>query len=189
MFRIPRGATGPQGERGVPGPEGPPGERGEQGPAGEKGLKGDPGPEGPRGETGGPGPSGLPAINTVAYFTAVSATMQDDPYFNADLSYPTNQENIKLDISYNSIKLKRGYYVMSYGTNVNASGSVNGKIWLEIDSQKQDVTEKEGASQGKYFLGGDFFYRVTAEEATLDFKVTNDSSVRFSNTYILIRQI
>ncbi len=195
VFRIPRGATGPAGEKGLrgePGPEGPRGEKGEpgpQGPAGEKGLKGDPGPEGPRGEEGPAGPSGQPAINRVAYLTAVAATLQNEPYFNLDLSYPTSQSDISLDNAQNSIKLKRGYYIISYGTNVEATGSVNGKIWLEIDNSQQDVTVKEGSFQGKYFLGGEFFYRVTNEETTLDFMVNEDTTVRFSNTYMLIRKI
>lgn len=192
VFRIPRGETGPAGEKGLrgePGPEGPRGERGEQGPAGEKGLKGDPGPQGPRGDTGPAGPSGLPAINRVAYFTAVAATLQNEPYFNMDLSYPSSQSDITLDNAQNSIKLKRGYYIISYGTNVEATGSVGAQIWLEIDSTEKDVTKKEGSLQGKYFLGGDFFYRVEAEEATLDFMVNEDTTVRFSNTYMLIRKI
>ncbi len=192
VFRIPHGAIGPQGERGPAGPEGPQGERGErgeQGPAGEKGLRGEPGPQGPRGEVGPAGPSGLPAINTVAYFTAVSATLQNEPFFNMDLQYPSSQSDISLDAGQNSIKLKRGYYMISYGTNVEATSVVGSKIWLELDESEQDVTVKEGSGQGKYFLGGDFFCRVSNEEATLDFMVNQDSTVRFSNTYMLIRKI
>lgn len=165
VFRIPRGATGPKGDKGEAGPEG---QRGDAGPA---------------------GPSGQPAINRVAYFTAVAATLQNEPYFNMDLCYPSSQSDITLDNAQNSIKLKRGYYIISYGTNVESTGSVNGKIWLEIDSTEKDVTKKEGSFQGKYFLGGEFFYRVEAEEATLDFMVNEDSTVRFSNTYMLIRKI
>ncbi len=177
VFKIPRGATGPQGERGQPGPEGPPGERGEKG---EQGQKGD---------EGAPGPSGLPAINVVAYFSAVAATMQNEPYFNMDASYPQNQDSIKLDIGLNSIKLKRGNYIIGYGTNVNSTGSVNGKIWLEIDSQQQDSTIKEGSLKGKYFLGGEFMCKITNDETTLDFAVNEDSTVSFSHTYLLIRKI
>ncbi len=188
-FVLPKGAKGDKGDTGPAGPQGDKGEQGEPGPAGEKGLRGEPGPQGPMGDTGPAGPSGLPAINTVAYFTAVAATLQNEPYFNMDLCYPTSQSSITLDNAQNSIKLKRGYYMISYGTNVESTGSVNAQIWLEIDNSEKDVTKKEGSFQGKYFLGGDFFCRITEDESTLDFMVNEDTTVRFSNTYMLIRKI
>lgn len=64
----PQGATGPQGEQGLPGDQGPagakgePGPQGAAGPQGEKGLtgeQGDPGPQGLTGAKGDPGPQGL----------------------------------------------------------------------------------------------------------------------------------
>ncbi len=190
-FVIPRGETGPMG------PAGPKGERGEVGPAGPNGEKGDPGPKGdtgdsgPRGEAGPPGPSGLPAVNTVVMFTAVSATLQNDPDLVQELSYPRTVSEITLDSGNNTVKLSRGYYLISYGTNVNATMTPDktAKIWLEIDDTMQDVTEREGGPQGKYFLGGEFFCRIEKESSMLAFAVTSDSTVRFSNTYLIVRRI
>lgn len=193
-FVIPRGITGPQGD---PGPEGAKGERGEpgpQGPAGPRGERGEQGPAGEpgeRGEAGPPGPSGLPAVNVVAYFTAVSGTMQDDPQLEAELSYPSSQQSITLDMGVNSVKLVRGYYIISYGTNVDANmtGVTFPQIWIEIDETQQDVSVREGSKQGKYTLSGEIFYRVTKDQSTLELAVTSDSTVTFSNTYLLIRKI
>ena len=60
-FLIPRGDTGPQGEKGDAGPQGlqgPQGEKGDTGPQGSQGEKGDTGPQGPQGEKGDTGPQG-----------------------------------------------------------------------------------------------------------------------------------
>lgn len=79
--------------------------------------------------------------------------------------------------------------MIGFGTNVESTGTTNAKIWLEIDNSQQDATVKEGSFQGKYFLGGEFFCRISNEQSTLDFVVNQDSTVRFSHTYLLIRKV
>jgi integrin beta 3/collagen type V/XI/XXIV/XXVII alpha len=50
---------GPQGDKGLTGPQGPSGDKGQQGPPGQQGIPGEQGPRGPPGPPGDKGPTGF----------------------------------------------------------------------------------------------------------------------------------
>lgn len=137
-FFIPRGMTGPQGEKGDAGPQG---EKGDVGPQGEKGEKGDTGPQGekgdvgPQGERGPIGPTGM-----AEQFGAMIISYNNDPNnFPVDgLEILSNNrlplmrmelhqgDFLTLDNTNNTIQfLKTGLYQISFVANayVQKSGA------------------------------------------------------------------
>lgn len=145
-------------------------------------------PLGPQGDEGEPGPPGEPAIRVVAYFISLTPATQEDLRFSLKLDQG-NQDEISYVTNTNSVKLKRGYYIINYGVNVEANAAILPKIWLELDNSKQEMTEREGNTSGKSFLGGATFIRVDNDEATLSFAVTKAKDITYSNAFLLFQYI